>query len=88
MTALSQGALATRALARYLIYPALYAAWTLLYGAITGWYPYPFVNAARLGYAHLAGNLVALACVVVSIPVMFLGIDRLLAALHGRDHGT
>ena len=76
------------ALARYLIYPALYAAWTLLYGAITGWYPYPFVNAARLGYAHLAGNLVALACVVVSIPVMFLGIDRLLAALHGRDHGT
>jgi len=70
--------------ARYLIYPALYAAWTLLYGAITGWYPYPFVNATKLGYAQLAGNLVALACVVVSIPVVFLVIDRLLAVLHGR----
>jgi len=74
------------ALARYLIYPALYGAWTLLYGAITGWYPYPFVNAAKLGYTQLAGNMVALACVVVSIPVMFLVIDRLLAAVHGREH--
>jgi hypothetical protein len=30
--------------------------------------------------------MVALACVVVAIPVMFLVIDRLLAALHGRAH--
>lgn len=72
------------AVAGYLIYPALYAAWTLLYGAITGWYPYPFVNATKLGTEHLVLNLIALACVVVSIPVMFLVVDRLLAALHAR----
>jgi hypothetical protein len=83
-----KGRIPWSAVARYLIYPALYAAWMLIYGAITGWYPYPFVNAARLGYAQLLGNLVALACVVISIPVMFLGIDRLLAALHEREHGT
>jgi hypothetical protein len=76
------------AAARYLIYPALYAAWTLLYGAVTGWYPYPFVNAARLGYAQLVGNLLALTCAVVSIPVMLLAIDRLLAALQRREHSA
>jgi hypothetical protein len=76
------------AVARYLIYPALYAAWTLLYGAVTGWYPYPFVNAAKLGYAQLVGNLLALTCAVVSIPVIFLVFDRLLAALHRGEHRT
>jgi hypothetical protein len=83
-----KGRVPWRAVAGYLIYPALYAAWTLLYGAITGWYPYPFVNATKLGTEHLVLNLIALACVVVSIPVMFLAIDRLLAALHARKPRT
>jgi hypothetical protein len=79
-----KGRIPWSAVAGYLIYPALYGAWMVLYGAITGWYPYPFVNATKLGYAHLVGNLMALACVVVLIPVTFLIIDRLLAAIHGR----
>jgi len=81
-----RGRIPWSAAAHYLIYPALYAAWTLLYGAVTGWYPYPFVNAARLGYAQLVGNLLALTCAVVAIPVMLLAIDRLLAALQRREH--
>jgi hypothetical protein len=74
--------------ARYLIYPALYAVWMLLYGAVTGWYPYPFVNAARLGVAQLVGNLVALTCTVILMPVIFLALDRVLAKLDRGEQGT
>ena len=31
-------------------FPPLYAVWTLVHGALTGWYPYPFLDVAELGY--------------------------------------
>jgi hypothetical protein len=70
--------------AGFLIFPALYGAWTLIHGAATGWYPYPFFNAARLGYAEMLGNFAGLACVVLAIPFVFLVLDRVLAALQGK----
>jgi hypothetical protein len=68
----------------YLIYPALYCAWTFLYGAVTGWYPYPFVHVRRLNYAHIAGNLAGLACLIIAITMILLLLDRALAALRGQ----
>jgi len=68
----------------YLIYPALYCAWTFLYGAISGWYPYPFVHARRLNYAHIAENLAGIACLIIAIPLLLLLLDRALAALRGK----
>jgi hypothetical protein len=68
-------------LGTYLIYPTLYCAWTFLYGAITRWYPYPFFNAARHGYAQAIADFVGVACVVIAITLLFLVVDRVLAAL-------
>lgn len=34
----------------WLIYPGIYMLYTLVRGSVTGWYPYPFINAGRLGY--------------------------------------
>ena len=34
----------------WLIYPAVWAAYTLVRGAITGWYPYPFIDVDAHGY--------------------------------------
>ncbi len=31
-------------------FPAAYVGWTLAHGAVSGWYPYPFVDVPALGY--------------------------------------
>jgi hypothetical protein len=44
----------------WLAWPLGFAAYALLRGAITGWYPYPFLDAGQLGAAALAANILAL----------------------------
>jgi hypothetical protein len=63
-----------RAAAAWLAYPALWLAYTLIRGASIGWYPYPFVDADRLGYggvllrsAFLLAGIVPAALVVVLV---------------------
>lgn len=41
----------------WLIWPAVYGAYALTRGALSGWYPYPFLNAAELGLGALALNM-------------------------------
>jgi hypothetical protein len=43
------------------IYPLIYLAWVLMRGAISGRYPYPFIDAAQLGYARVLLNAAMLA---------------------------
>jgi hypothetical protein len=38
------------------IYPLIYLAWILMRGAISGRYPYPFVDAGQLGYPQVLLN--------------------------------
>ena len=47
----------------WLLFPAGYAVWSLARGAVAGWYPYPFLDVATLGYGAVllnAAGLVAL----------------------------
>jgi hypothetical protein len=44
-------------LPKWLVYPGAYAVYALIRGALTGFYPYPFLNAAALGPALLVLNL-------------------------------
>ena len=44
----------------WLIYPAAYLAYSLIRGAQTGWYPYPFLNPANNTTAGLIVTIVAL----------------------------
>jgi hypothetical protein len=65
----------------YLLYPGVYCAWVFLYGAFTGWYPYPFVDAARLGSGQLVANILGVTVLTLTIPYSLLVLDRLLASL-------
>ena len=49
-----------RAAARWLIAPAIWLAYTLLRGAGSGWYPYPFLNAGTLGAAAVSAYCLAI----------------------------
>ncbi|MFI4993577.1 MAG: Pr6Pr family membrane protein [Solirubrobacterales bacterium] len=41
---------------RWLIFPVVYFGYTLIRGAITGWYPYPFLNVAAKGYGQVLAD--------------------------------
>lgn len=42
---------------RWLVFPALYAVYSLLRGLVADWYPYPFLDAGKLGYGAIAINV-------------------------------
>ena len=67
--------------------PVLYIAWTLVHGAFTGFYPYPFINVARFGYAQVLMTVGAMIAAFVCLVLGLVGIGRLSAglALRRRD---
>ena len=60
-----------------LAWPVAWLAWTLVVGAVTGWYPYPFLDVGAKGAAS-----VALTC--VGVTVLFLALAAGLSALDRR----
>ncbi|KOX21423.1 hypothetical protein ADK67_27550 [Saccharothrix sp. NRRL B-16348] len=71
------GATVARAL---LIWPVLWIAYTFVHGAITGWYPYPFLDATDIGFGAALRN--ALAVLVAAAVVAWVAkvVDRKLKA--------
>jgi len=71
------------------VWPVVWLAYTFLHGAVTGWYPYPVLDAGRLGLGPaLLGGLVVVAYAAVLAVVAWL-IDRWAPALPGfRRPGT
>lgn len=50
----------------FLIFPAAYLAYTMIRGAATGWYPYPFLNPDRVGgYGVVAAYAVGITVIFV-----------------------
>ena len=60
-------------------FPLAYLVWTVIHGAATGWYPYPFIDAVELGYPRAFLNTAGLVLVFVALQGALVGIGRLLA---------
>jgi len=60
-----------------LVWPVAWLAWTLVVGALTGWYPYPFLDVGARGAASVA-------VVCVALTVLFLALAAGLSALDRR----
>ncbi len=63
----------------WLIFPLLYAAWTLIHGAASGFYPYPFLNVTTYGYPRVLLNILGLTAVFVILSLIFTGLGRTLS---------
>ena len=74
--------LGVRDLVQFLAFPAAYLAYSLLRGAQTGWYPYPFLNPTRVG------GYGGVAVYAIGITVIFLLAGWTLVALGNRRHGV
>jgi hypothetical protein len=62
---------------RWLAYPAAYLVWILARGAVSGFYPYPFIDVTRLGYGGMALNALAVAGVFVAVGLVIVALARL-----------
>lgn len=53
----------------WLIYPLVYFVWVLIFGALSGFYPYPFVNVTKLGYstAFLNSGIITIGLFLLSL---------------------
>ena len=64
---------------QWLLYPAIYFAYSLLRGAITAWYPYPFIDVKQNGYTGALMNAAILLGVFFIAALLFIGIDKMIA---------
>lgn len=78
-----KGSLGWRAPFVWLIFPLAYLAVSLVRGAMTGYYPYPWIDAAALGYQKVAINSLALLGVFLGVGFLFVLLDRALGRFSG-----
>lgn len=67
------------AAAKAMSYPALYGVWTLIHGALSGWYPYPFMNVAKRGYPAVLLTMIEMSLAFALVAVVFIALSRVRA---------
>ena len=76
-----KGTLAPRAVPAWLIFPLLYGVYSLARGPFADWYPYPFIDAGKLGYSQTALNIVLLLVGFIVLAGIYVALDRALAGI-------
>jgi hypothetical protein len=64
-----------------LVWPALYIGWTLVHGAASSWYPYPFIDVADLGYPTALRNGVGMVVLLAGVATLYRVGDARLPAI-------
>lgn len=78
-----KGTLSLRHIPRWLLYPLVYVAFVLVQGALNGFYPYPFIDAAKLGLPMALLNAAGVAAIFALLGLIVVAIDRALARNSG-----
>ena len=58
-----------------LAWPAAYIAWSLIHGASSRWYPYPFVDVTQIGYATAIRNGIGMAMLLIGVGSLYMYAD-------------
>ncbi len=66
------------------IFPLAYAFATMLRGALTGYYPYPFLDVGKVGSGQVAINIAVLAAFFILLSAGFVAVGRILAGLQEK----
>jgi hypothetical protein len=67
-----------RTVAWSLLFPVLWLAYTLVRGAIWGWYPYPFLDVSTHGYGRVVINALLVTVILGLVAALFAAGDRFL----------
>ena len=61
----------------WLIYPLFYFIWTMIFGTLSGFYPYFFIDVNELGFGKVLLNSGVLTIGFLLLSLLFVGLDRL-----------
>src|SRR5438093_7253001 len=70
---------------RWLAYPLAWVAYTMVRGAIVGWYPYPFLDPAHGGYAQVGATVVMILVASAAVCVFVAWLGSMLGARRRRS---
>ncbi|GAA4726976.1 Pr6Pr family membrane protein [Nocardioides endophyticus] len=59
-----------------LLFPIVWTAWTMLFGAVDGWYPYPFLDPDEKGWAAVSVALVGITAFFLLVFAAYAYADR------------
>ncbi len=62
----------------WLIFPFAYIILVLIRGSISGFYPYPFINAYSLGINKVVANSVGISLLFIIVALFFVGVGKFL----------
>jgi hypothetical protein len=82
----SKARLPWRTVLPWLVYPLAYLGFALIRGALTGRYPYPFIDAAKIGYSAVLGNAAVLLVAFAILCLLIVAIGR-WTERHSPAHG-
>lgn len=60
----------------WLIFPLLYTVYSMVRGTFVHWYPYPFLNAEKLGYPKVFVNMLVILAVFLITGLILIAINR------------
>jgi hypothetical protein len=64
------------AAAKAMAYPALFGLWTLIHGALSGFYPYPFMNVTKRGYPAVVLTMIEMSIAFALVALIFVALSR------------
>jgi hypothetical protein len=76
-----------RTIGAALVWPVAWIGYTFAHGAVTDWYPYPFLDVTRKGYATAVTNTLLVVVLAVVLIGLFALLDRLPTA-RGRTRSA
>jgi hypothetical protein len=76
-----RGRIEVRDLFAFLVAPLVWLAYTLIRGAITGWYPYPFIDVGKHGYAVVGLVCLTITSTMITLAIAGMWLDRRLASV-------
>lgn len=60
----------------WLLFPLVYLVYSMLRGAFTNWYSYPFLNAGELGYGKVSMNIIMMIMAFLAVGMVLIAVNR------------
>ena len=67
-----------------LVFPLAYGAWSLAHGAVTGFYPYPFLDVGKRGYGAVLATMLLMGAGFYALTLALTGLQHLQRRLTRR----
>ena len=77
-----------KSLLRWMIYPLTYVFYTLLHGIYSGFYPYPFIDAGKLGFSSAMINGLFVMLVFVVLSALLVAVGKLKTKENASDRSV